>query len=84
MVHTSSAIYAPEVDWSQIMVDLHNAGCTSYRVARTLGIAYCTAQNWTKGGEPGYGYGRAVLRLHSRWCGAGHTTYRLLQGEKQA
>lgn len=74
-------IPSPKVDWAQIMVDLHNRGCTAYRVALTLAVAYATAKNWTKGGEPGYGYGRALLRLHSAFCGAGLTAQRLNEAE---
>lgn len=78
------AIYAPKVDWAQIMVDLHNNGCTAYRVALTLCVADCTARNWVKGGEPGYGYGRALIRLHSAYCGAALTTRRLTEAEQTA
>jgi len=74
-------ILPPKVDWAQIMVDLHNAGCTAYRVAITLCVADCTARNWLKGGEPGYGYGRALIRLHSAYCGAGLTTQRLAEAD---
>lgn len=78
------SIAAPRIDWVQVMVDLHNAGCTAYRVAMSLNVADCTARNWAKGGEPGYGYGRALLRLHSAYCGAGLTTRRLTEGEQAA
>lgn len=63
------------------MVDLHNRGCTAYRVALMLAVAETTARNWVKGGEPGYGYGRALLRLHSAFCGAGLTAQRLQEAE---
>lgn len=74
-------IYAPRVSWVQIMADLSANGCSIYRVGLTLGVADCTARNWAKGGEPGYGYGRALLRLHSAYCGAGLTTLRLAEAE---
>lgn len=80
---TAEPLYPPKMDWAQIMMDLHNAGCTSYRVHRILGAAECTTQNWAKGGEPGYGYGRALLRLHSRYCGAAATTARCMEAEKR-
>jgi hypothetical protein len=81
---TITSIIPPKVNWSQIMVDLHNAGCTAYRVHLTLGCSICAALNWGKGGEPGYGYGRALIRLHSRWCGAATTTARLEEAEQSA
>ena len=75
-------IFPPRVDWAQIMVDLHDHGCSSYRVHILLGVARCTAENWAKGGEPHYGYGRALLRLHSRFCGAAMTTRRAMEAEQ--
>lgn len=78
------SIVTPKVDWSQIMVDLHDNGCTAYRVALILCVADCTARNWIKGGEPGYGYGRALIRLHSAYCGAALTTLRLTEAEQTA
>lgn len=75
-------VFPPDMDWAQIMVDLYNAGCTTHRVHILIGCAECTAQNWSKGGEPGYGYGRALLRLHSRYCGAAATTRRCMEAEK--
>lgn len=77
-------IIPPRIKWSQIMEDLDNNGCTAFRVARSLGVADCTARNWAKKGEPGYGYGRALLRLHSAYCGAGLTTLRVHEGEVSA
>lgn len=75
-------INPPEVKWAQVMADLLQHGCTPYRVALTIGVAETTVRNWRKGGEPGYGYGRALLRLHSAYCGAALTTLRLTQAEK--
>lgn len=72
----SERIPIPRLDWAQIMVDLHNAGCSANRVASHLGAAQCTAYNWVKGGEPKYGYGRALLRLHAQYCGASITILR--------
>lgn len=77
-------INAPRVDWAQVMADLHNNGCTIYRVSQLLGVADCTARNWSRGGEPRYGYGRALLRLHSAYCGAGLTTLRVTEAEQTA
>jgi hypothetical protein len=78
----SDRIHPPEMDWAQIMVDLYNAGCKTTRVARILDVWPSTAQHWTKGGEPGYGYGRALLRLHSAACGAALTTQRCAEAEE--
>jgi hypothetical protein len=81
---TICSVIPPKVDWAQIMMDLHNAGCKVYRVSQELGCSECAARNWSKGGEPGYGYGRALIRLHSRWCGAATTTLRLTEAEQPA
>jgi hypothetical protein len=74
----------PKVDWTQIIQDLANKGCSSYRIGLTLNVADCTVRNWRKGGEPGYGKGRALLRLHSSYCGAALTTLRVTEGEVTA
>lgn len=76
--------YSVKIEWAQVMVDLHNNGCTVYRASQLLGVSDCTARNWSKGGEPGYGIGRALLRLHSAYCGAGLTTLRCQEAEKAA
>lgn len=68
----------PRINWAQIMVDLHNAGCTANRVACHLKVAHCTTYNWVKGGEPKYGSGRALLRLHAHYCGSALTISRLI------
>lgn len=72
---------APKIKWAQVMRDLDANGCTTYRVAMTLAVSDATARNWAKGGEPGYGYGRALLRLHSAYCGAALTTLRCSEGD---
>ena len=77
-------IPAPKIDWARIVADLLEHHCSGYRVRITLGVADCTVRNWMKGGEPGYGYGRALLRLHSRICGAALTTRRVEEGEVEA
>lgn len=74
-------IAPPKIDWAQVMVDLYNAGCKTTRVARLIGSSFCAADNWAKGGEPGYGYGRALLRLHASVCGAALTTRRCNEAE---
>ena len=74
----------PKVDWAKILEDLQNNGCSPYRVSNLLMVADCTVRNWLKGGEPGYGKGRALLRLHSAYCGAGLTMLRVEEGEVSA
>lgn len=69
------------MDWAQILEDLKNNGCSPHRVHLLLEVADCTVRNWMAGGEPGYGKGRALLRLHSAYCGAGLTMLRVEQGE---
>ena len=81
MGHWYQSPLAPRIDWVQIMVDLHNAGCTSYRVHISLGVAYTTARHWANGTEPRYGVARALLRLHSRWCGSALTFKRMSEAE---
>ena len=74
-------IFGPKLNWSQVMVDLNDAGWTVNRVSTAIGVSYCAAYNWMKGGEPGYGYGRALLRLHAQVCGAALTTRRQHEGD---
>lgn len=74
-------VYAPEINWAQIMVDLYERGCGANRAASIVGVSEHTARNWMKGGEPGYGNGRALLRLHSRICGSGLTFKRCAEAE---
>lgn len=71
----------PRIDWTQVMVDLHNAGCCSHRASKLIGASHAAALNWVKGGEPGHGYGEALLRLHASFCGAGLTTRRQHEAE---
>ena len=75
-------VHRPRIDWRQVLEDLRLNGCTPYRVHLTLGADISTVQNWLKGGEPGYGYGRALLRLHAMYCGAALTTKRQTEAEK--
>lgn len=79
----NTEINPPHIDWRLVLDDLGRAGCTGYRVASELGASWSTVQNWRKpNSEPGYGYGRALLRLHSRYCGAGLTFLRHTQAEQ--
>lgn len=77
----SERFVRPRIDWAQIMVDLHNSGCTANRVARHLNVQHCMAYNWAKGAEPRYGSGRALLRLHAYYCGAPLTICRQYTSE---
>jgi hypothetical protein len=74
----------PKMDWAQIMRDLSDRGTSIYRVSLILCVSDAVARNWSKGGEPGYGYGRALLRLHSMVCGSALTTLRCSEGEGRA
>jgi hypothetical protein len=51
------------------MVDLYNKGYNCNKVALALKVASTTAVNWSKGGEPGYSRGKALLDLHKEVCG---------------
>jgi predicted transcriptional regulator len=54
-----------EVKWSEIVQDIRDRGYSIYRIARLLGVAECTVRNWLlKDGEPGFGIGAALIRLH--------------------
>jgi hypothetical protein len=76
-------IHRPTINWRQILDDLAERGCSPYRVHLILGAGVSTVQNWMKpGAEPGYGYGRALLRLHSMVCGAALTLQRQAEAEK--
>lgn len=77
-------IFPPKVDWCLILADLREHNCSGYRVAITLGVEWSTVQRWSHGSEPGYGYGRALLRLHAMHCGAGMTLKRQIEGEDKA
>lgn len=77
----TTEVNPPKVNWSQIMKDLHENGCSAYRVSLALGAADCTVRNWMKKGEPRYGYGRALLRLHAVYCGSALTTRRVTESE---
>lgn len=65
----ADAVFPPRVDWAVIMTDLTQVGWGPYRVSLCLGAALSTVQNWAEGGEPRYGYGDALLRLHALVCG---------------
>lgn len=76
-------IFPPEINWRQVVDDLRDHGCTGYRVAQLLNVQWSTVQNWRDNPdvELRYGLGRALLRLHSQFCGAALTTRRLSEGE---
>lgn len=78
-------IAPPQVNWRQILDDLRDHGCTGYRVTIEIGVAWSTVQGWREcKGDIGYGYGRALLRLHSKYCSAGMTLQRQYEAEKSA
>jgi len=75
------SIFPPEIDWARIMTDLRVRGITPYQVAQYIGSSVCAAQNWERGGEPGYAYGVAVLELHAVSVSVTTTIYRESIGE---
>lgn len=77
-------ITAPKLDWQRIMRDLSLKGCSGYRVGTILGVADSTVRNWLKGGEPGYGYGCALLALHTEYCGDDLTKRRVTEADELA
>lgn len=75
----------PRIDWQQLLADLKQHGCSLYRIATVLGVKYSTAQRWRRPREDiGYGYGRALIWMHARHCGAGLTLQRLTEAEDSA
>lgn len=76
-------IFAPKMNWRQVLEDLDRAGCSGYRVAKTLGVNWSTVQHWRdyEYAELKYGLGRALLRLHARYCGADMTAIRQAEAE---
>lgn len=52
------------IDWAKVMRELRAEGMTPYKIAMVIGCSRCAAENWEEGGEPGYGYGAALLALH--------------------
>lgn len=75
-------VYAPKINWKAILQDLDERNTTLYRVSIILGVSPSTAQRWRDvKGDIGYGYGRALLRLHAKVCGAGLTFQRMAESE---
>ena len=76
-------IYPPKIDWKLILEDLRDNGCSGYRAGKLIGMSWCAIQNLRdkEGAEPGYGNGRALLRLHARFCGAALTIRRQSESE---
>jgi predicted transcriptional regulator len=53
------------VEWSSVVKDLNDRGYSIYRIAKLLKASQCAVKNWSKGGEPGFGLGAALIKLHS-------------------
>ena len=53
-----------DVQWSLVVQDIIDKGFTVYRISKLLGVAECTVRNWREGGEPKFGLGAALLKLH--------------------
>jgi hypothetical protein len=72
----------PRINWRQLLADLKVHGCSGYRVTVELGVGWSTVQSWRRmKDDPGYGYGRALILLHSRHCGAALTFQRLTEAD---
>ena len=88
-IHASRArpteLDPPRINWPQIISDLLLAGCSKYRIAASLGVLVSNVQHWQKTpNDIRYGYGRALLRLHARICGAALTTRRITEADQRA
>lgn len=74
----------PQIAWRCLLNDLRANGCSGYRVAQEIGVGWSTVQGWRECKEDiGYGYGRALLRLHAKYCGAALTVQRQYESESK-
>ncbi len=67
---SSDYIYRTILPWQDIFDDLRKAGCPPYKVAIIVGYGWSTLQRWVYDGvEPRESAARAILTLHTRYCG---------------
>lgn len=71
------------LNWRDVMEDLSGAGITAYRIAEMFEIERSTVQRWGElTTDMGFGYGRALLALHSTHCGLDRTLQRLTEAQR--
>lgn len=67
---SSDYVYPSVLPWQDIFNDLKTAGCPPYRVSELIGYGWSTVQRWVYNGvEPRDSVARAILELHTRYCG---------------
>lgn len=77
---SSDYVYPTVLPWADIFSDLTGAGCSPYRVSTLIGESWSTVQRWVPGDiEPRDSRSRAILELHSRYCGVELTLQRLME-----
>ena len=70
-------VYPRVLDWSNIMADIADNGCSYSDVSKILGVGWPTVQRWRTGSEPGHSKGTALLLIHARYCGQDLTKQRV-------
>lgn len=82
VIPSSDYVYPTVLPWRSIFNDLHNAGCSPYRLSLLIGRGWSTVQRWVYDGiEPRESYARAILMIHSRYCGEQATQKRLQESK---
>jgi transcriptional regulator with XRE-family HTH domain len=58
------------MDWKKLLEDLKDAGWSQSRIAERCGVAQATVSELARGvtGEPGFGFGDALRKLHTEVC----------------
>jgi hypothetical protein len=79
-VASSDYIYRTVLPWKDIYSDLREAGCNEYHLSEILGKKRSTVEYWFQTGmEPKDSEARAILLVHTRYCGEEKTKIRLNQ-----
>lgn len=74
-------IYPKQVNWRRILDDMKEHGLSYSAQAEALGRGWSSYQCYLDGGEPRYGNGAAILRLHVNICGIELTMRRIEEAE---
>ena len=81
-IASSDYVYRTVLPWQDIFNDLKEAGCPPYKVSIITGYGWSTLQRWVYNGvEPRESAARAILILHTRYCGE-EATHRRSQEAK--
>jgi len=74
-------VYPRVLNWSQIMHDIADNGCSYSEVSKILGVGWSTVQRWRTGSEPGHSIGTALLMIHAKYAGQDLTKQRVSEAE---